>query len=66
MTAEELRNMGWNPSRNRQEPFLIQARTVDGRDILLIPQSDEEGNDAGALYCYGPTEADDGLLTVRP
>jgi hypothetical protein len=58
--------MGWTQSRNRQAPFLIQARTEDGRDILLIPQSDEEGNDSGALFCYGPTESDDGLLLVRP
>lgn len=50
MTDEEMKMMGWY-----KRPHVIQF--TDG--TLLIPQSDDEGNDGGVFAYQGKTEAED-------
>ena len=55
MTDEEMESAMWY-----KRPVVITF--TDG--TLLIPQSDDEGNDGGVIYYQGKDEKDDELLYV--
>ena len=56
LTEEEAEGQGWDNSA-------VVLQLDDGS--CIYPSSDDEGNDAGALFIYGPDD-DSSILPVMP
>lgn len=58
LSAEEARDLGWD-----NKSVVIHLRDKNGKEILIYPSRDDEGNDAGALFT---TDATEQTLPVLP